>query len=188
LDAYTTDYMRAMNAPGMTQALTDTKATIRTAAYGYANVDLKTPVAVDQLFQIGSITKSFVALIMLQLRDEGKVDFNRPVIEYLPWLPISMPYGPITAHHLLTHTSGLPDAAEIFQGDPEARHTQGFAPGEHFHYCNLGFNILGELIQKIDGRLWYQALQARLLTPLGHRSGHHHRVERAQRYRLSTLF
>jgi CubicO group peptidase (beta-lactamase class C family) len=167
LDAYTTDYMRAMNAPGMTQALTDTKATIRTAAYGYANVDLKTPVAVDQLFQIGSITKSFVALIMLQLRDEGKVDFNRPVIEYLPWLPISMPYGPITAHHLLTHTSGLPDAAEIFQGDPEARHTQGFAPGEHFHYCNLGFNILGELIQKIDGRLWYQALQARLLTPLG---------------------
>jgi CubicO group peptidase (beta-lactamase class C family) len=167
LDAFTAGYMRAMNAPGMTQALTDSKATIRTAAYGYANVELKTPVTVDQLFQIGSITKSFVAIILLQLRDEGKLDLNRPVLEYLPWLPISMPYGPITPHHLLTHTSGLPDAAEIFQADPEARHVQGFIPGEHFHYCNLGFNILGELVQKLDGRLWYQALQARLLTPLG---------------------
>lgn len=167
LDAFTADYMKAMNAPGMTQALTDTKATIRTAGYGFANVELKTPVTVDQLFQIGSITKSFVALILLQLRDEGKADFNRPVLEYLPWLPISMPYGPITAHHLLTHTSGLPDASAIFQSDPAARHVQGFAPGEHFHYCNLGFAILGELIQKLDGRIWYQALQARLLTPLG---------------------
>ncbi len=167
LDAFTADYMRAMNAPGMIQALTDTKATIRTAAYGFSNVELKTPVAVEQLFQIGSITKSFVALIMLQLRDEGKVDFNRPVLEYLPWLPISMPYGPITAHHLLTHSSGLPDASAIFQSDPAARHVQGFTPGEHFHYCNLGFTILGELIQKLDGRLWYQALQARLLTPVG---------------------
>jgi hypothetical protein len=78
-----------------------------------------------------------------------------------------MPYGPITAHHLLTHTSGLPDASSIFQSDPGARHVQGFAPGEHFHYCNLGFAILGEMIEKLDGRLWYQALQARLLTPLG---------------------
>ena len=167
LDAFTADYMRAMNAPGMTQALTNAKATIRTAAYGFSNIELKVPVAVEQLFQIGSISKSFVALVLLQLRDEGKADFNRPVLEYLPWLPVSMPYGPITAHHLLTHTSGLPDASGIFQSDPAARHVQGFAPGEHFHYSNLGFSILGELIQKLDGRLWYQALQARLLTPLG---------------------
>ncbi len=95
-----------MNAPGMTQALTDAKATIRTAGYGFANVDLKTPVAPEHLFQIGSITKSFTALIMLQLRDEGKVDLHRPVLDYLPWLPVNMPYGPITAHHLLTHSLG----------------------------------------------------------------------------------
>src|ERR1700759_1882735 len=167
LDAFTTAYMKAMNAPGMTQALTDKTATIRTASYGYANVDLKSPVSPDQLFQIGSITKSFTALIMLQLRDEGKVDLHRPVLEYLPWLPVNMPYGPITAHHLLTHSSGLPDASAIFQSDPAARHVQGFAPGAHFHYCNLGFGILGQLIEKLDGRPWYQCLQARILTPLG---------------------
>jgi D-alanyl-D-alanine carboxypeptidase len=167
LDTFTADYMRAMNAPGMTQALTDAKTTIRTAGYGFANVDLKAPVTPDHLFQIGSITKSFAALILLQLRDEGKVDLHRPVLEYLPWLPVTMPYGPITAHHLLTHTSGLPDASSIFQSDPGARHAQGFEPGAHFHYCNLGFAILGKLIERLDGRPWYQCLQARILTPLG---------------------
>jgi D-alanyl-D-alanine carboxypeptidase len=167
LDSFTATYMQAMNAPGMTQALTDTSRTIRTAGYGFANVDLKTPVAPEQLFQIGSITKSFLAIIMMQLLDEGKVDIHRPVIEYLPWLPLVMPYGPITAHHLLTHSSGLPDASGIFQSDPAARHVQGFAPGAHFHYCNLGFGILGQLIEKLDGRLWYQCLQARILSPLG---------------------
>ena len=48
-----------------------------------------------------------------------------------------------------------------------ARHAQGFAPGAHFHYCNLGFAILGQIIEKLDGRPWYQCLQARMLTPLG---------------------
>jgi D-alanyl-D-alanine carboxypeptidase len=166
LDTFTAAYMRAMNAPGMTQALTDTTATIRTACYGFANVDLKAPVMSQQLFQIGSITKSFTALILLQLHDEGKVDLHRPVLEYLSWLPVDMPYGPITAHHLLTHSSGLPDASAIFQADPSARHVQGFAPGAHFHYCNLGFRILGQVIEKLDGRPWYQCLQARILTPL----------------------
>jgi D-alanyl-D-alanine carboxypeptidase len=167
LDAFTASYMQAMNAPGMTQALTSETATIRTAAYGFSNVDLKAPVTPEQLFQIGSITKSFNALIMLQLLDEGKVDLHRPVLEYLPWLPLTMTYGPITAHHLLTHTSGLPDASGIFQSDPTLRHVQGYAPGAHFHYCNLGFAILGQIIEKLDGRPWYQSLQARLLTPLG---------------------
>src|SRR3984957_3322203 len=166
LDSFTATYMQAMNAPGMTQALTDTSRTIRTAGYGFANVDLKTPVAPEQLFQIGSITKSFLAIIMMQLLDEGKVDIHRPVIEYLPWLPLVMPYGPITAHHLLTHSSGLPDTSGIFQSDPAARHVQGFAPGAHFHYCNLGFVILGQIIEKLDGKPWYQCLQARILTPL----------------------
>jgi D-alanyl-D-alanine carboxypeptidase len=166
LDAFTADYMRVMNAPGMTQALTDTGATLRTAGYGFANVDQKLPVNPEHLFQIGSITKSFTALIVLQLRDEGKLDLHRPVLEYLPWLPINMPYGPITVHHLLTHSSGLPDASAIFQSDPAARHVQGFLPGAHFHYCNLGFAILGQIIVKLDGRPWYQCLQARMLTPL----------------------
>ncbi len=167
LDAFTADYMKAMNAPGMTQALTDSASTLRIASYGLSNIDLKLPVTTDQLFQIGSITKSFVALTVLQLREEGKLDLHRPVIEYLPWLPITMPFGPITIHHLLTHTSGLPDASGIFFANPEARHIQGFVPGAHFHYCNLGFDILGQVIEKLDGKPWRACVQARILTPMG---------------------
>ncbi len=64
----------------------------------------------DHLFQVGSITKSFVALTCLQLHDEGKLDLDRPILDYLPWLPIVAKQGVITPHHLLTHTSGLPNA------------------------------------------------------------------------------
>ncbi len=166
LDAYIAAYMPAMNAPGMTLGLTDSTRTLRTVGYGLANIDAKVPVTPEHLFQIGSITKSFVALVLMQLRDEGKLDVHKPVLDYLPWLPIAEPFGPITVHHLLTHTSGLPDASDVFLTAPEARHIQGFAPGEHFHYCNLGFGILGHLAAKLDGRPWYECVKARILTPL----------------------
>jgi len=166
LDAYIAAYLPAMNAPGLTLGLADTSKTLRAVGYGYANVDLRLPVTADHLFQIGSITKSFVALVLLQLRDEGKLDLQKPILEYLPWLPITESFGPITVHHLLTHTSGLPDNQSVFSSDPEARLAQGFQPGEHFHYCNAGFDILGELAAKLDGRIWRECVQARILTPL----------------------
>jgi CubicO group peptidase (beta-lactamase class C family) len=166
LDSYIAAYMPAMNAPGMTLGLTDTNRTLRTAGYGFANVDQRVPVSVDHLFEIGSITKSFVALVMLQLREEGKLDLQKPVLEYLPGLPIYAEFGPITVHHLLTHTSGLPDNLSVFASDPSARLVQGYKPGEHFHYCNAGFGILGLLAAKLDGRPWRKCVEARILEPL----------------------
>ena len=74
-------------------------------------------------FEIGSISKSFVALTLLQLKDEGKLDLGRPILEYLPWLPIETNYGPVTAHHLLNHTSGLGNGG-LFLSDI-LRHTGG---------------------------------------------------------------
>lgn len=167
LDAYIVDYMRAMNAPGMILALTDSSKTLRTAGYGFADVDKRIPVNEHHLFEIGSISKSFVALVLLQMHDEGKLDLPTPVLDYLPELPIDAPFGPITIHHLLTHTSGLPDNLGLFLGDSGARIVQGFKPGEHFHYCNTGFTILGLLAEKLDGRSWRECVQARILTPLG---------------------
>jgi len=166
LDAYIVEYMRAMNAPGMALGLTDSSKTLRTAGYGFADVDKRIAVNERHLFQIGSITKSFVALVLLQMRDEGKLDLQAPVLDYLPELPIEARFGPITIHHLLTHTSGLPDNLGVFLGDPEARLVQGFKPGEHFHYCNTAFGILGLLAEKLDGCPWRECVQARILTPL----------------------
>jgi D-alanyl-D-alanine carboxypeptidase len=166
LDGYIAEYMPAMNAPGMTLALTDSSKTLRTAGYGFADVDRRIAVNEQHLFQIGSITKSFVALVLLQMRDEGKLDLQTPVLVYLPQLPIDARFGPITVHHLLTHTSGLPDNLGVFLGDAEARIVQGFTPGEHFHYCNTGFDILGLLAEKLDGRPWRECVRARILAPL----------------------
>jgi CubicO group peptidase (beta-lactamase class C family) len=167
LDNYLAAYLPSMNAPGLTLGLTDSKETRRVACYGYANLDQRLPVAPDHLFQIGSITKSFVALVILQLHEEGKLDLHAPVLDYLPDLPIVTEYGTVTIHHLLTHTSGLPDNIGIFTGDPAGRLVQGFVPGQHFHYCNPGFAILGLLSSRLDGRPWRVLAQDRLLTPLG---------------------
>ena len=166
LDTYIADYMKAMNAPGLTLGLADAANTLRSAAYGFADLDLRLPVNESHLFQIGSITKSFVALVLLQLRDEGRLDLERPILDYLPGLPIVTGFGPITTHHLLTHTSGLPDYGTVFLSDPSARLVQGFKPGEHFHYCNAGFSMLGLLAAKLDGRPWTESLEARILRPL----------------------
>jgi D-alanyl-D-alanine carboxypeptidase len=166
LDGYIAGYMTAMNAPGMMLGLSDASKTVRAAGYGFADVDKRIAVNERHLFQIGSISKSFVALVLLQMRDEGKLDLQRPVLDYLPELPIDEHFGPITIHHLLTHTSGLPDNESVFLGDASARLVQGFKPGEHFHYCNPGFAILGLLAEKLDGRAWRECVQTRIFTPL----------------------
>ena len=159
-----------MNGPGMTLALAWRDGPNRVAAFGYSDLESHTPVTPDHLFQIGSISKSFVALTCLQLHDEGKLDFDRPILEYLPWLPIVTKFGPITPHHLLTHTSGLPNALALQLSDPDARYVQGYRPGEHFHYCNLGYGILGHLISSIDRRAWSESVRRRIFEPLGMKS------------------
>ena len=168
LDSYIERYMPAMNAPGMTLGLATTnELVLREASYGYADVERKIHVDGTHLFQIGSISKSFVALVLLQLRDEGKLDLQRPVLEYLPDLPIVTEFGPVTVHHLLTHTSGLPDNLSLFSANPSDRLVQGFRPGEHFHYCNAGFDTLGMLAVKLDGRPWRILVEERIFKPLG---------------------
>jgi CubicO group peptidase (beta-lactamase class C family) len=167
LDDFIHRYLREMNAPGLTLGMANRSGTVRTASFGFADLEAKTPLTPEMRFQIGSISKSFVALTLLQLRDEGKLDLDRPILEYLPWLPIETGYGVVTVHHLLTHTSGLPDSLNLFASDPSWRHVQGFKPGEHFYYCNVGFSILGHLISKLDGRPWPQAIRERIMVPLG---------------------
>ena len=167
LDQFIETYMKAMNSPGLTLGTANRAGTVRVASYGFSNPGLKLHVQPDMLFHIGSITKSFVALVLLQLQEEGKLDLHKPVLDYLPWLPIVTPYGPVSVHDLLTHTSGLPNALQLIPSDPATRYRQAWKPGERFYYCNLGFDILGNLIARFDGRTWPAALKARILDPLG---------------------
>ncbi len=167
LDQFVESYMRAMNSPGLTLGTANRAGTVRVASFGFSNPALKQPVEPNMLFHIGSITKSFVALVCLQLHEEGKLDLHKPVLEYLPWLPIVTTYGPVSVHDLLTHSSGLPNPISLIPSDPATRYRQAWKPGERFYYCNMGFDTLGNLIAALDGRTWAAAVKARILDPLG---------------------
>ena len=166
LDEYIARHMRETGAPGMTLALANRDGVIRVSTYGFADTKEKARVVPETMFEIGSISKSFVALALLQMHDEGKLDLNKPVVEYLPWLKINSKFDPVTTHHLLSHTAGLPGAPLLLDALLHELWT-AYAPGKRFLYSNTGYNILGFLIEAIDKRPFAEVMRARMLTPLG---------------------
>ncbi|MCM3869744.1 MAG: beta-lactamase family protein, partial [Pyrinomonadaceae bacterium] len=118
------------------------------------------------MFEIGSISKSFVSLAVLSLADDGKIDLHKPVVEYLPWLKIESKYPPFTTHHLLTHTAGL-SAVPLLIRVAATPLTTGWEPGSRFLYSNIGYVLLGFLLEAIDKRPFPEVLFKRVLEPLG---------------------
>ena len=135
-------------------------------AYGVEQISPRVPLSADKLFHIGSITKSFLALCLMQLQDEGKLDLHRPIREYLPSLRLDGLTRPLTAHDLLTHSAALPDGP-LFPADPAFRHRATAEPGTFFHYCNMGYEALGDLLAQLDGRPLSECFRARIIAPLG---------------------
>lgn len=166
LDEYVERHMREAGAPGMTLALADRNGAVRVSTYGFADTKARAAVKPETLFEVGSISKSFAAVALLQMLDEGRVDLHRPVVEYLPWLKLEQRHGAVTAHHLLSHTSGLPGAPLLPESVAVGLETF-FKPGEKFVYSNIGYLVLGLLIETLDRRPFADALAARVLKPLG---------------------
>ena len=166
LDRYVAQYLAELGAPGLTLALADAGGVRRVVCYGLDEPDGGVPLRTEQLFEIGSISKSFVALCLLQLRDEGRLELSRPVASYLPWLRIESTLGPITVHDLMTHGAGLADGP-LFPADPGLVHRPSNPPGRDFHYCNMGWEALGHLLAALDGRRLGDAIRARIFAPLG---------------------
>jgi CubicO group peptidase (beta-lactamase class C family) len=166
IDGFITRHMAETGAPGLTLALADSSGLLRASTYGFADLKTKARVTNDTLFEIGSISKSLVVVALLQLRDEGKLDFNRPVADYVPWVKIDTRFEPVTVHHLVTHTAGLPGAPLLLDALLAPLWT-AYKPGARFLYSNTGYNILGFVIEAADGRPFAEALRARVLAPLG---------------------
>jgi CubicO group peptidase (beta-lactamase class C family) len=166
LDRFIAQYLADLGAPGLTLALADRDGVRRVASYGLDDLGRQRPVRSDELFQIGSITKSFVALGLLQLCDEGRLELERPIASYLPWLRIDSAFQPITVHDLMTHGAGLADGP-LFPADPGLRHRPSNPPGAQFHYCNMGWEALGLLLATLDGRTLGESIRARIFAPLG---------------------
>lgn len=131
-------------------------------------------------FRVGSIAKTFVATVIMQLVEEGRLDLEAPVADHLEGL-----YPDVTIRHLLTHTSGIPDYArsqEYTDGllnEPQRRWTTAevigltdgvdvdFAPGSAYSYSNTNYILLGEIIESVTGQPWWVDVHDRIVEPLG---------------------
>ena len=176
-DRFVQNRMREAVMPGLVLAVTDRQDTLRVTSFGHSDLSAKTPMQPDMMFEIGSIGKSFTNVALLQLRDEGKLDLQAPVSHYLPWFEVGSDFGPITTHHLMTHTSGLPSGTDIgthglYESWALRRMGTGTPPGEYFRYSNVGYKTLGFLLEVVDGRSYSEAIQARVLNRLGMRDSH----------------
>ena len=148
--------------------------------FGLANVEWNIPNQTDTKFRIASITKQFTAMLIVQLVSENKLDLHVPISTYLPDYP-KKNADRITIHHLLTHTSGIPEFDDFVNFrdiernpyrpeemlDVFADGELQFTPGERFAYTNPGYVVLGVIIEKITGKSYEQVLQDKIFTPLG---------------------
>lgn len=153
-------------------------------SYGLANRELRTPNAADTIFRIGSLTKSFTAAVVLALAAENRLPLHDPTGDHLADCPPQ--WADLTVHHLLTHTSGIPDFGDIPDLDVTAmlpathadlvdrirQEPLRFRPGERWAYSSAGYIVLGALVEQVTGRAYEQVLKERILEPLRmHRTG-----------------
>jgi CubicO group peptidase (beta-lactamase class C family) len=165
LAAYAAAELEAWQFPGMTVSLLGPAGEVGIASVGLSRPETGEPVTPDQLFQIGSISKSFVALALLRLADQGRIDLDRPVLQYAPDMPIAD--GRVTATHILSHAAGFPGNAPPFPRETGGKLWTATAPGSRFSYSNSGYDTLALLIERASGKGFRAAMQALVLDPLG---------------------
>jgi CubicO group peptidase (beta-lactamase class C family) len=143
---------------------------IFTKSYGMADLEWNVPNSPTTRFNIASMTKQFTAASILLLEDRGKLKTDDLVKKYLPDAPAS--WDKITIYHLLTHTSGIPnDGAKYEPGTPDKLvfndRPLDFPPGEQWAYTNLGYIVLGYLIERVSGQTYEDFVQQNIFKPLG---------------------
>ena len=176
--------------PGLSVALANQQGLIWTGTAGMANIQTQTPVAPDHLFGIGSITKTFVAVVILQLVEEGLLSLEQTPLSILGDQVVgAVPNaGSATIAQLLNHSSGIPswedDPRWIREGRGAALDTDRLwrprdtlayiegseplgAPGEHYAYANTNHSILGLVIESVTGQRLTTQICQRILQPLG---------------------
>ncbi len=148
--------------------------------FGFANIEWSIPNKSSTKFRIGSITKQFTAMLILQQVELGKIDLNTPISKYITNYPTENGEK-ITIHHLLTHTSGLPNYTS-FEAYQQGHNKESitpemlvktfqdidleFTPGEMYRYSNSGYSLLGYILEETTGKSYEQLLEENIFTPL----------------------
>lgn len=184
IDSIVAAEMRRSSVQGAAVAVFAKDRPILAKGYGMANLETGTAASAETVFRIGSLTKQFTAVAIMQLIEQGKLALDDEITKYLPDFPTQG--HKVTIRHLLTHTSGIKNYTalgpkvwnETFRLDQTDDQMIAlfkdqpfdFNPGERFNYTNSGFYLLGVIIQKVARIPYPQYLRERLFVPLGLRS------------------
>ncbi len=172
MDNFIHRQMTALSTPGMTIALFDRECCWRVAAYGCADLGTNALIRADTLFEIGSITKTFTAVVVLQAAEAGLLDLRAPVTAYLPWFQVKSVYEPVTINQLLNHSAGLgrliDQSPDIHSAVWMLRESElAWPPGERFLYSDAGYQVLALVLEAVTGKPYDQIIQERIFNPLG---------------------
>ena len=168
--AWVRGWQQRSKIPGVAFVVTDATSTAVVELSGVTDVVTRRPAAAEHRWQIGSISKAFTAMALLQLQSAGRLSLDDPLVKHLPWATEVRP--DVTLHHLLTHTGGLPVGSEWstdsrletallgLLGNPQP-------PGSGYHYSNSGYEALGDVVETVTGEPLESYLERAVLHPLG---------------------
>ena len=182
IDRLFSEFARGAHAPGAAWGIVVDGELAHAGAFGVRDVAARAPVDADTVFRIASMTKSFTAMAILQLRDDGKLSLDDPASRFVPELK-SLRYPTtdsprITIRHLLTHSEGFPEDnpwgdQQLSESEAElSRMMRGGipfsnAPGMAYEYSNYGFAILGRIVSAASAMPYDEYISRRILRPLG---------------------
>lgn len=169
------------NEPGGAVLIAKDGKVIYEKGFGIEDLQTKKPISSHTLFNVGSISKTFVAFGILQLAKENKLSLDDDIAKYFPDFKNSSIAKKVKIHHLLTHTSGLPDIRKVSENSVfylTAKDAENWAPikktdsleyepGERFNYSNPAFNALALIIEKVSGIKWQDYIQKNIMEPAG---------------------
>ena len=178
INAYVEEEMKADRVPGLALAIVREDEIVYAKGFGVAGQD-GSPVSPQTSFILGSMSKSFTALAIMQLVEGGEIDLDAPVQRYLPWFRLASPEASarITVRHLLNQTSGLPTKAPRAWRKADSTleaHVRALSdvqlahpPGAAYEYSSPNYQILGLIVQEVSGQPFGEYVQKNILTPLG---------------------
>jgi len=177
LDAYVERVLADWDLPGVAVAVVRNDQLILARGYGVKELGRKQPIDENTLFEIGSTTKAFTAAALGILVDEGKISWDDPVVDHVPWFKLGDPWltRNVSIRDLMCHRSGVLDdwymATTIIDGEEALRrmrlldHTLPFR--QQYQYSNLMYGLAGQVVAEVSGMSWGDFVKRRIFAPLG---------------------
>jgi len=169
-------FMEINKVPGLSLAVISGDKTIINKAYGYKNLENKTPAQTNTLYQLASLTKTFSGIVLAKMVENGEIDVESSITAYLDYLPEE--WSTVKVKHAISHTSGLPDLLDE-NGDPIGgggvekawelvqKKDLKYLPGQKWEYSQMGPYVILKIIEKISNRKWESLVEEIIFETAG---------------------